>query len=90
MKLDNNFHIEKDDHSYNLFFVSDPYIAKSGKKKGQETTAKKIWYYPNLSTALMGYLSHRLDTNDKTAENVLKQITEVKETIQTALKNQRL
>ena len=90
MKLDKNFHIEKDDHSYNLVFVSDPYIAKSGKKKGHETTAKKIWYYPNLSTALMGYMSHRLDPNDKTAEDVIKQITEIKQTIQTALKNQRL
>ena len=90
MKLDKNFHIEKDEQAYMLVFISDPYIAKSGKKKGQEVTGKKMWYYPNLTSALMGYLSHRLDPNDKTAENVLKQITEVKETIQTALKNQRL
>jgi hypothetical protein len=86
MKLDENYSIEKDDYSYNLVFMGKVRIIKEGKNKGKETQTKNIWYYPSVSTALMGYLDKRLDPNGKTADQVMDQINEIKEIIKNALK----
>lgn len=88
MKIDDNYHIEKDDHSWNLIYTRS-YITQTGKKKGEEVTSSKTWYYPNITTCLMGYVSQKVEPNNKTVEQVLAQLRDIKKTIENLL-NKRI
>ena len=85
MQLDKNYSIEKDENQYTLKYLGDFQIITKGKHKGKEFQTKRNWYYPNIVSALMGYLNERIDPNDKVAEQVLAQIEDVKQTIINAL-----
>jgi hypothetical protein len=80
MKLDENYHIEKDEHSWNLVYVYK-YISKKGKNKGKEVESKNNWYFPTLTACLMGYVSQKVDPNNKTVADVLAKLDQIKQTI---------
>jgi hypothetical protein len=88
MQIDENYRIEKDFHSWNLIFEEQK-IAEKGKKKGEEYTSKREWYYPNITACLMGYVSQKIDPNNQTVKDVLNQLTEIKVTIEKLLKEKK-
>jgi hypothetical protein len=83
MKIDSNFSIEKDTYSYVLKWLGEPYVDETS---GKEITPERSSYFPTIESCLVAYISRKVEVNNKTAEEVLEQIAEIKQIIKDSLK----
>lgn len=83
MQIDNNFSMEKEPFSYTLKWKGEPYIDEKTKKT---VLPERDWYYPTIEACLVAYISRKIETENRTAENILEQISEIKEIIKDSLK----
>ena len=74
MKLQNNYRIEKDENNV-ILRLEEKRTRLNKDKLEVEYTYTDTWYYPNLKSALKGYLNKTIF--DKNIDKVLKKIAEV-------------
>lgn len=75
LKIDENYHIEFDEHNYTLVF-SEEKIAEKGKNIGEKYTAETQYYYPSVYHCLKRYL----DLKTKEAKDVETCVNLIEET----------
>jgi hypothetical protein len=77
--INKNWRVDHENDCSTLVFF-EPRVANKGTDKQKDIIFEQNYYYPNLESALIGYILKTLD-NSKDIQDVLRVIKEVKQEI---------